>query len=329
MDIESIHPQEFVDKVHELMDADMRRFARGREKFVSAPCPACQAMVAKMAFALSGFEYQCCDRCQTVYLSPRPTAEQLALFFAESEGYRYWVKNMPATLAESRRKKLLEPRLKTVTGIAREFAVARGCVLEVGAGDGTFARMVKDAGDFEEIWLLEPAPVITEQAGCHIIPATIEDAELPAGRGDLVLAFEVLEHLLQPVQLMVKASHFLKDVGLLYLTTPNVRGFEIEKLGVHSTSVGWDHFNYFHPDSLRFLLESNGFDVLRIETPGKLDLQMVRRAFESGKVDFADDPLLRFVLTEGWESVAGTLQNYLARNGCSSHMVCLARKRSL
>lgn len=328
MEIESIHPQAFVDKVHELMDADMRRFACVREEFVPAPCPACHSWDAEKAFALSGFEYQRCEQCQTVYLSPRPTAEQLATFFGESEGYRYWVKNMPATLAESRQKELLEPRLKTVSAIAREFAVEKGCVLEVGAGDGTFARMVKEAGDFEEIWLLEPAPVITEQAGYHIIPATIEDAKLPAGQGDLVLAFEVLEHLLQPVQLMVKASHFLKDGGLLYLTTPNVRGFEVEKLGVHPTSVGWDHFNYFHPDSLQFLLESNGFEVLRMETPGKLDLQMVRRAFESGKVDFADDPLLRFVLTEGWESVAGALQNFLARNGCSSHMVCLAKKRS-
>src|SRR5439155_426394 len=72
---------------------------------------------------------------------------------------------------------------------------ARGRLLDVGAATGAFLREARAAGlDAVGIEPSEAAARVARAAWLDVRATTIEAAELPAGRFDVVTAFDVLEH---------------------------------------------------------------------------------------------------------------------------------------
>ena len=55
--------------------------------------------------------------------------------------------------------------------------------------------------------------------------------------------------------------------GLLIITCPNIKGFDITVLGALSDIIDHEHLNYFNPQSISCLLKDCGFEVLEILTP--------------------------------------------------------------
>ena len=87
-----------------------------------------------------------------------------------------------------------------------------------------------------------------------MIEAPVERAALNAGV-DIITSFEVIEHLFSPRAFVERCSAVLRPGGLIMLTCPNVRGFDVELLGEASATVDAEHLNYLHPASLGALLE--------------------------------------------------------------------------
>jgi len=77
------------------------------------------------------------------------------------------------------------------------------------------------------------------------------------------------------------------------------------------------------------LIESSGFIVLEISTPGRLDAEFVHTAIEEGKYDVSRNPFLKRVLVDEWDRLGWPFQQFLAENGLSSHMwLAACKKRS-
>jgi SAM-dependent methyltransferase len=72
---------------------------------------------------------------------------------------------------------------------------------------------------------------------------------------DTVLCNEVLEHVPEPVQLMIEAARVLKHGGLLILTTPMTWGLHEEP---------YDYYRYT-PYGLKYLAEHAGLQVEKID----------------------------------------------------------------
>ena len=105
-------------------------------------------------------------------------------------------------------------------------------------------------------------------------------------------------------------------------------GFDLLVLGRSSDNVGGpSHLNYFHPGSLRLLLESCEFDVLEVLTPGELDAELVKKKAENLEFSLKNRPFLQKVLSEDWDSLGKPFQRFLAENKLSSHMWVVARKK--
>jgi hypothetical protein len=139
-----------------------------------------------------------------------------------------------------------------------------------------------------------------------------------------VTSFEVIEHLFSPREFVERCAAVLRPGGLLMLTCPNVRGFDVEVLGEASATVDAEHLNYFHPRSLGALLERSGFTVVETQTPGRLDAELVRKKALAGEVSL--DPFLRRVLVDEWERVGDAFQDFLVANGLSSNMWVVGRR---
>jgi SAM-dependent methyltransferase len=308
---------------------DVARLLARRAEFVAVACPACDADEPRPGLAKWGFEWATCGRCLTLYMSPRPSESVMAGYYADSENYAYWAEHIFPASEAARREKVHRPWLARILALCERFGVAPGTLVEVGPGFGTFAALASADGGFGRVVAVEPTPQLAaacRERGVEVVERRVEDAVDALPPADVVVAFEVIEHLFAPARLVEGCARLLRPGGLLVLSCPNSAGFDIQALGAESLAVDPEHVNLFTPASLTGLVERHGFTVVSATTPGRLDAEFVREAALAGRVDLSGQPLLRRVLLQEWERLGGPFQAFLAEHGLSSHLWVAARR---
>jgi SAM-dependent methyltransferase len=309
---------------------DIARLQARRSEFVTVACPACRGADAAPAFEKHTFAYVTCRRCATLYMSPRPSPRVMADYYADSENYRYWAAHIFPASEAARREKLHRPWLERVLGYCERYGIPRGTLVEVGAGFGTFAELAQASGRFGRVVGVEANPEMAAACrarGVEVVARRFEELGGEVAPIDVLVAFEVIEHLFEPRVLVESCARLMRPGGLLVLSCPNGQGFDIGVLGAVSLAIDPEHVNLFNPRSLSLLVETCGFEVLAAETPGRLDAEFVRTAVLEGKLDLAGQPFLARVLVDEWERLGWPFQQFLAEHGLSSHMWLAARRR--
>jgi SAM-dependent methyltransferase len=320
--LEDVHDSSFEERVIAVADREVREFSNRSDEFIESGCPACGSNARGTEIECKGFRHQPCLDCGTVYISPCPPEHLILDFLNASEGYRMWRDEMPAATRASRLRMYAE-RADYVVAAADRFKAARHLLVEVGAGNGEFAHEITSRSAFQRMVLAEPQPIDISLPNVTVAGKTFEDLDLERN-ADVLVAFEVFEHLVDPTQFLAMARRCLRPNGLLIMSMPNITGLELAVLGAGSHSFPFDHVRLYNPTSLELVLKRNGFETLQIETPGRFDVELIRRAYENGTVDLAGDPALRFVVS-GSEELREEFQGFLQTNLLSSHMRCIAR----
>lgn len=155
-------------------------------------------------------------------------------------------------------------------------------VLDLGCGNGSLSNVIAKQG-YEVVGVEESeqgfAIAKTSFPHCHFMQASIYDlpyAELQHSF-DVVIAVEVIEHLLYPKELVRAAKRCLKPNGCLILTTPyhgylkNLVLAVSGKMDNHFT-VLWDggHIKFFSVKTLRNLLETQGYTDIDFKFAGRV-----------------------------------------------------------
>lgn len=325
-----IRPQRFNEEKTRTVEADLKFLVDRKKRFVSAHCPACGAK-GEHYFDKKGIEYDQCPNCQTVFVNPRPSQELLHEFYYQSQVYAFWNKYIFPASEEARRENIFRPRVKRMIDICRKYGVDTNCILEVGAGFGTFCEEVRSTGTFKEVIAVEPTPDLAEtcrRRGLVVHESPIELLDIPEESVDVIAAFETLEHLYSPREFLQSCHRFLRPGGIIVLSCPNFHGFDIMTLRERSNSIDHEHLNYFNPHSLPLLLESCGYQNVDVQTPGELDVDIVRNKVIQGAVSLHESPFLRHILIDRWEDAAPAFQKFLRDNKLSSHMWTVARRNS-
>ncbi len=308
--------------------ADVAWLLERRERFVEVACPACEATEHSPAWRKYGLDYRRCAGCGSAYMSPRPDPDLLGEYYRGSSNYEYWNTVVFPASEDARRDRIFRPRAERTVELARRHGSGMGALVDVGAGYGTFCEEVRRLGAFERVVALEPEPHLAETCrakGLEVIEAPVEDAVLDDGV-DVVTSFEVIEHLFSPRAFVERCATVLRPGGLVMITCPNVRGFDVEVLGEASATVDAEHLNYLHPASLGALLERCGFTVVESQTPGRLDAELVRKKALSGEFPLVGRPFLRRVLVDEWDRLGDPFQDFLTEHGLSSNMWLVARR---
>lgn len=329
MKVGDIRPGGVMTGQAEAMQADIDWLAARAGQFVDVTCPACESADAADLYEKYGLNHRRCGSCGTQYVSPRATAEMLGEFYARSENYAYWAKHIFPKSAEARREKIFRPRAEIVGQIAADLGLTGGVLVEVGAAHGLFCQEVDRLGVFDKIVGIEPTPDLAAQCrelGIETIEASYETTKLDLNC-DFVANFEVIEHLFDPGAFLAWCHDLLAPGGQILLTCPNIAGFETMVLGAASDTVDHEHLNLFSPVSLTALAERSGFVDIRINTPGKLDLEIVQNAIQAGRVDLDDlDPVVRHFVSRPDSDIGDRFQKLLSDAGLSSNMMLLARR---
>ena len=159
-------------------------------------------------------------------------------------------------------------------------------VLDLGCGNGGFCNFLCEKGyDVTGVDISESGIEMARKTYPHLkfVRSDICDLEdfreIEKGAFDVIVAMEVIEHLQYPRKLMKVVKKYLKQGGVFLVSTPYhgyIKNLVISLAGKWDKhfSVDWDvgHLRFFSVESLKRLVSSEGFSVVRFKFAGRLPL---------------------------------------------------------
>ncbi len=323
---EDIRNRETFNRYLKLVEEDVQKMFADEQRFVVVDCPACGHKKFEAQFKKMIFNYVLCPNCGTLFVNPRPSFENLNEFYTKSESTTFWVNDFFKPVAEIRREKIFRPRADFIKD--RFFLQSPKVVGDIGAGFGIFLEELGKLWPSVRLLAIEPSVEMAEicqKKGLEVLPSALEDVKGWDGKFDLLCSFELFEHLHDPSKFLDKVWQLLSPGGYFFLTTLNGEGFDIQILWEKSKSIAPPHhLNFFNPDSIKTLLESKGFKVEEVSTPGKLDWDIVEGMHKNEGVN--PGRLWELISKKASPQAKEKLQAWISENGFSSHMRVLAKK---
>lgn len=291
------------------------------------PCPGCGCSRAEHAFDKWGFAFATCAECGSLFQSPRPERSAFSDYYQHSPSMRYWGETFLPQVAKARSRLLFAPKAEQISRLCAEKGRDVGCIVDVGAGAGFFL----DA--WMQLWpgcrgiALEPHPGLAAACrtkGYEVVERFAEDAP-PDASADLAISLEVLEHVYDPLAFVQAVHGLVKPSGSALFTTLTASGFDIQVLWDKAQCIiPPQHLNFMTLEGLEALMTRAGFDSVTILTPGKLDVDIVRKALARGDVPH-DCRFLATLLQRPPETLHA-FQHFLQDNRLSSHCWLWATK---
>ncbi len=239
-----------------------------------ASCPACGSTVQKpwLSQEIAGvtFNLDKCGACGTGYVNPQPSPESLQSFYASCGHGSKSLTSFAAVMASEVEFPNSTVDARRLVSYAQELLgpcpEGQAQALDIGSGYGFFSRAALDRGF--QVVAVNPAraenSIFQQLNGFEPIPLFFEAVDFGTEKFDLVILSQVLEHLLDPFDVLVKVRNLIKPGGVLALAVPNVDAILIKILKSKSSFLGLPgHIIHFSRQGLSALLRRAGFEVNR------------------------------------------------------------------
>jgi len=161
--------------------------------------------------------------------------------------------------------------MKSLIQMARSHLTYKriGALLDVGCGFGTFLEAAKSVGWKACGLEVASAPVSIAARYHDVFHGYLSDAPYEPNSFDVVRLNNVIEHVPSPRALLQNIRRVIRPGGLLYISTPNVDSCSVALQGARWKYVGGQgHIYLMGLKTLRRLLETEGFEVVRLSTRG-------------------------------------------------------------
>lgn len=173
-------------------------------------------------------DYLRCPDCETLVLSRWPDDERFVVandtsdFYGEGYYKTHVVQDYGLPSLEQRSRQDLPERCMHWLRTVLKYIAPPAKTLELGCAHGGFVAMMRQAG-FDATGL-EMSPALVRRAQemfqVPILQGRVEDQNIEAGSLDLLLHFDVLEHLPDPRSTMRHCLDLLKPGGIMIVQTP-------------------------------------------------------------------------------------------------------------
>jgi 2-polyprenyl-3-methyl-5-hydroxy-6-metoxy-1,4-benzoquinol methylase len=231
-------------------------------------CNLCGSAQHRLCFEKAGvlsgqmFRIVCCENCGLVFVTPRLTPKAINSLYSESyfqgEGFDRSVRYV-------KESKSTEPSQDIVRTMRRISSICHppAKILEVGPGMGGFMRLASAKG--YDVQGLELSGFAVEQLcaqGLKVMQGVLPNQEISDHSVDVVVAIEVIEHLLDPMSFFKEVKRVLRPGGLFYYETGNIACEQAQQLGSEWNYIMPEgHLYYFSPQIMRKYLQHVGFIV--------------------------------------------------------------------
>ena len=200
-----------------------------------------------------------CRQCQLLRTSPRPAAQSSGLYYPPS--YAPYRSTKVTTRVSASRG--LGARLVRQLRIGHDCLppMPPGHMLELGCASGRFLHHMAGKGwRVAGIESSSTAAAAASELGFEVFAGRVEDAPAPRQPYDLIVAWMVLEHLHQPVEVLHRLAEWLRPEGWFVFSVPNAEGPWWSLFGDcwYELSLP-QHLYHFTPTTVRQLLEHTGW----------------------------------------------------------------------
>jgi 2-polyprenyl-3-methyl-5-hydroxy-6-metoxy-1,4-benzoquinol methylase len=167
----------------------------------------------------------------------------------------------------------LEKAARQVREMRERTGLMRGRVLDIGSGYGYFRVALAEAGyDHDGLEVSTFARSVAEASyRLSTYAGTLDDhwRELESSY-DAVTLFDLIEHLVDPDQFLLRVAHVLRPGGVVGVKTPNIDCPEAEVFGAHYHSLKREHLAYFSVASLTGAAAAAGLEPVDVTTASHL-----------------------------------------------------------
>ena len=320
---EDIRPPALLARFRELSIEESRIYFQDRSKLVDIPCPACKCVEKQPVFTKDGFQYNQCPECKSVFVSPRPSAQAVAEYYANSRAGKFRVEHYSRETAEARRVHILRSRINWVGQIFDQAGPPdkRGYA-DIETVFPLIFSEVRNIGLFDVHYSVNPPPLV--EADCIANGAMVQRD--PLQDMGVVTAFEQLGHQCSPFDLVKSAYDMLALGGVFCLTTRTISGFDLQILWDKAPYIFVpEHLNLLSIDGISILISRAGFSLLELSTPGQLDVELVVQAIQADPT-IKLPPFIAYLLNHRDASTHADFQTFLQQHRLSSHVRVAAKK---
>ena len=252
-----------------------------------------------------------CPKCKLSWLDPQPDPDEISRVYNSYYThqvrkvrrlvspqnpirnyilYRYYgYKELEKQIEPHLSHKILSlhPFFKEIVGMSVMHLSAdqRGELLDVGCGSGQFLSTMKSLGwGVMGVEIDENATAIAQKEyGLKIYNGNLEEAQFPNNSFDVVTLNHVIEHVYDPIKILIECRRILKPLGKLILTTPN-----LESLGHTIFRKDWRgleiprHLMVFSHNSIEQCTQKAGFKTIELRGSARvtrdvyLDSKLIR-----------------------------------------------------
>jgi len=324
---QEIRPKALLDRYVELSAQDAESCFKDIDR-TNIACVACDSDDIEHQFEKSGFAYAACKSCGTLYQTPRPSLNAFDQFYRNSESSKYWAEVFFPTVAEVRREKIFRPRVEQLAAICEQNGIEVDRLMDVGAGYGIFLDEWRQRFPDTETIAVEPSESLADECrskGLQVVESIAEHAEGYDDYADMVVCFEVLEHVHDPLAFVKILKNMVRVDGYLLVSTLGIDGFDLQILGSSSSQISPPHhINFLSVKGFEQLFKNAGFADVEVITPGKLDVDIVRNAMAENPNLLSDNQFIQKILND--EEASKAFQLFLSENKLSSHTWVIGHK---
>jgi SAM-dependent methyltransferase len=324
---QDIRPQALMQKYVELIEKDVKHYFSGSSK-QNLPCVACGSENVEKQFSKQGFGYVICGECGTLYQTPRPSVDAFELFYRDSESSRYWAEVFYPSVAEVRREKIFKPRVQRLNAMCDDIGLNVSKLIDVGAGNGTFLDEWRVINPDTDLLAIEPSILHSEECRkkrLNVVESSAENVIGYDGYADLVVCFEVLEHVDNPLEFVKVLKRLVRPGGYLFLSTLCIDGFDLQMLWEQSSQISPpQHINFHSVKGFKSLFQRAGLIDVVITTPGQLDVDIVKNFAHNNPDLMQGSRFLKSLMEDEEKSIS--FQQFLSANQLSSHAWVFSKK---
>jgi 2-polyprenyl-3-methyl-5-hydroxy-6-metoxy-1,4-benzoquinol methylase len=325
-------------KLHEQRIRDVLDiYKRHHRRFIERDCLFCGSSFSFHADKFHGtYGVDRCRRCSSLYVNPVPDLKALEDYYNNAASNKMY-NDICKKRGNKKKDFVIDHRVEKAAEHIRPKKDKKSIsILEVGFGYGSFLSKLKSYMESKQgsglirysgIDINKNAAAGLSDEGIEFMHGSVEEfAASKPGSYDIIVHFELIEHLIDPYDFMQKIMSMLKDKGIMIFTTQNIHGLEQAASSFNSRRFLAHgifpslHLNAFSITNITHFAIRSGFNILEIDTPGKLDVDILTLTKR-----YLTEPAFR-KLSAFDDDTKGFIQYLISRLLASGHMQCVLQK---
>lgn len=245
-----------------------------------------------------------CLNCGLIYLNPQPSPEELKKYYPEN--YEPYI-DKETIFKYSCLSKLLKKifniyRIKSKRQTKNDWPIDKSRInyLDFGCGGGFHLARVRQRHPNWKLYGLDNnqfACKAAKEKGLMIFCGDIREVELPKKFFDLINMSQVIEHLSNPKNVLMRLNKTMRKGGKIIISTPNFNSLAAKLFKSYWYALDSPrHLFLFTPKTLLTLLNKTGFILKKIEYKKGLNVEIKSFYYLLGKKDLRISPIIWRIL---------------------------------